>query len=188
MVFFRCWPTLKNFTEVGLNVTEAGNSTCDTLARNIARGTYHCWHNYWNYERTYGPLLDSNKKVYVVRTEHLWRDFDEIEAALVGSESGSGPTTVAGQKSGGGSKEVTNRFERNGDELSLLGQQNLCRALCREIQVYKKILRLSVNLSAAEKNKTLQELAKTCPLEADEAGCGKEGEGVLQNDPLVHSV
>lgn len=97
MVFFRCWPTLQSFTEVGLHVTgEARNSasTCDTMARNIARGTVHYWHNYWNYERTYEPLLlDSNKTVYVVRTEHLWKDFDGIEAALIGS-SGSGlPTT-----------------------------------------------------------------------------------------------
>eukprot|EP00588_Corethron_pennatum_P005065 CAMPEP_0194290944 /NCGR_PEP_ID=MMETSP0169-20130528/42401_1 /TAXON_ID=218684 /ORGANISM="Corethron pennatum, Strain L29A3" /LENGTH=372 /DNA_ID=CAMNT_0039038685 /DNA_START=171 /DNA_END=1290 /DNA_ORIENTATION=- len=183
MVFFQCWPTLKSFTEVGLNITGAGISTCDILARDIARGTVHCWQNYWNYERTYGPLLDSNKTVYVVRTEYLWRDFDEIEAALIGS--GSEPTTVAGQTSGGGSEEVTNRFERNdGDELSLLGVQG---SLSRDTG-YKKTLLLSANLSAAEKEKTQQELVKTCPLEASWAGCGKQGEGVLQNDPLVHSA
>ena len=144
MAFFRCWPTLKKFTEAGLAVPGAGRSACGAWARDAARGSRHCWHNYWNYERSYGPLLRTDKEVHAVRTEHLWEDFNRVGVGFVGPAG-------AERGDGDGAGGHTNGFGRPEGGLSPLGRRNLCRALCREIQVYKKILGLAVNLNRQKK-------------------------------------
>ena len=42
----------------------------------------------------------------------------------------------------------------------------ICNALCNDIQVYKKILRLAENLDASQVEKSIEELMEKCPVEA----------------------
>mmetsp|Transcript_15654 Transcript_15654/g.24118 ORF Transcript_15654/g.24118 Transcript_15654/m.24118 type:complete len:139 (-) Transcript_15654:268-684(-) len=47
--------------------------------------------------------------------------------------------------------------------LSIPARQNLCRALCREIQIYKQLLQLAINLDEMDKEVSLSELEELCP-------------------------
>jgi hypothetical protein len=54
--------------------------------------------------------------------------------------------------------------------LSDRAQTLLCAALCDEIQVYKRILRMAVNLKESDVQESIDELRESCPLEADLPG------------------
>ena len=75
--------------------------------------------------------------------------------------------------------ERRNSHGRKSPRLGRQGQENLCRALCREIQVYKKILSLASNLSTKDKVETLKELAETCPQETRDSHCSVQYDGEL---------
>ena len=52
--------------------------------------------------------------------------------------------------------------------LSLDGRKNLCRALCDEIQLYKRLLNSATNLDAKMKQASMDELLRSCPNELRE--------------------
>lgn len=87
--FFQCWPTLQSFASVGLNGTSNSYSSshdeCTAWAWGIATGKIHCWHNFWNYNRTYGTLLGTQKEIFAIRTEHTWDDWVGIDRMLGGT-------------------------------------------------------------------------------------------------------
>ena len=47
----------------------------------------------------------------------------------------------------------------------------ICAKLCNEIQNYKKILRLSVNLSEEQVQESIDEVKSSCPIEALSTTC-----------------
>jgi hypothetical protein len=51
------------------------------------------------------------------------------------------------------------------ETLSHLGRLNLCHALCDEIQIYKKLLHLAINIDEASESQSLDELLFSCPNE-----------------------
>jgi hypothetical protein len=67
------------------------------------------------------------KEVYVIRTEHLWDDFSDIDSML-------------GGKGTGFKRERTNKGKRK-LSLSRQSRTNLCCALVNELVVYEEILR-----------------------------------------------
>ena len=54
---------------------------------------------------------------------------------------------------------VTNRT------ISAQGLKNLCYYLCSEIQIYKLVLKRSVNLNETDRLLPLQSINETCPIE-----------------------
>jgi len=62
----------------------------------------------------------------------------------------------------------------SGDELKYLSDESkrlICERLCNEIQNYKKILRLSNNLSEKQTQESIDELMNSCPIEAMATTC-----------------
>ena len=60
--------------------------------------------------------------------------------------------------------------------LSYAGRSNLCRALCNEIQIYKDLLHLAINIDRDGENESLDELIATYPDESRE----------IRDCPLIH--
>lgn len=192
--FFHCWPNFTAFTEIGLledaddeyvNLTQTNTTgtitteQCKAWAWDAVWGIRHCWHNYWNFERTYGPLLQSGKQIFAIRTEHLGKDWAAIESILQQSDHEAGANIATETNI---IFERRNSHGRKSPRLGRQGQENLCRALCREIQVYKKILSLASNLSTKDKDETLKELAETCPQETRDSHCSVQYDGELPDD------
>jgi len=95
----------------------------------------------------------------VLRVEHLDEDWSEVDR-IVG---GTGDALPASRSHANEAAEkplpVSNRT------ISAGGMANLCRALCGEIQVYKKILSAAANLDERKLEETMGELRETCPEE-----------------------
>ena len=66
----------------------------------LCQGQRHCFHNYWNYNRTYGNLLDQHEQrkaqskkgnspernqIDVIRSEHAVDDWNNIDKLLGGT-------------------------------------------------------------------------------------------------------
>jgi len=181
---FKCWNTLQSLAEVGLAMPDTPSTTnpterdehCRSWAWDYLRGVRHCWHNYWNYNRTYGELLDRHddqqpqqeqSHIYVIRTEHAAEDWAAIDQLWGGT--GATPKfaesknnfTAAGSADAG-STTATKKPDKT---LSVEGRANLCRALCEEIQMYKRLLRAAANLDADRRRISIDELLRSCPNE-----------------------
>jgi len=106
------------------------------------------------YSSRYGtPALEAEKEIIAYRTEHLADDWKRVDVMLGGD--GHVPSNLWGNDSSQKDWPVKN------NTVSEQGHQNLCRALCHEIQIYKQILVRAINLDDADVNASLQEL--NCP-------------------------
>lgn len=195
-----------NNTTIWTNRNSASKSECELLAQELVIGTRKCWHNYYNYNFTYGRLLqqeaasasssssDHQKRgrgksrkrkrkrkvtIYAIRTEHLEEDWREIDRILGGAGSGSGSDSNSSHSSnvkslrknswgGGGTGKSSSSKVGPNKTLSYAGRSNLCRALCNEIQIYKGLLQLAINIDRDGENESLDELIATCPDESRE--------------------
>ena len=141
---------------------------CRRWAQAAARGAIPAsYHNFWNYEWYLDHLLSgrdaggdgAKKEIFVLRVEHLDEDWSEVDR-IVG---GTGDALPASRSHANEAAEkplpVSNRT------ISAGGMANLCRALCGEIQVYKKILSAAANLDERKLEETMGELRETCPEE-----------------------
>lgn len=225
-LFFQCWDSIQSLSENGLRpATEAVDDENDagatnndtttttqdasdllvacrkttTLAWDMVAGKRKCWHNYFNYNFTYGQLLHeatgqqqitywnsngsngveynqnpnfhrrdrrrSNVTIYAIRTEHLEEDWTKINLMLGGSNDGVGKAGLSVFRKNDWTNESTIVPNKT---LSAVGRLNLCRALCEEIQIYKKLLHLAVNIDEDGKKESLDELLRSCPMESRE--------------------
>lgn len=169
---------------------------CRAWAWDSIRGERNCWHNYFNFNFTYGSLVKEmtlqnganinynsrnysrasekrNKNIFVIRTEHLENDWTTIDVMLGGNGTEGMPILHKNTWS----KNINNSrrgIQINGPSntpnktLSRRGRLNLCRALCDEIQIYKKLMRLAVNIDVGSEKQSLDELLHTCPNETRE--------------------
>lgn len=55
--------------------------------------------------------------------------------------------------------------------ISKIGTMYLCKYLCTEIQLYKKILTRAVNLNQTDRQNSFVDLNETCPIEANTDYC-----------------
>ena len=234
---FQCWDSIQAMAEDGLsfdfgisvnvsvsaaaktetnrnstaNTTTWTNTTsksdCQWLAQELVLGTRKCWHNYYNYNFTYGRLLQEaasastsssdqkrsrnrsrNITIYAIRTEHLEEDWGVIDRMLGGDESDSDSNSDSDSSHSLNVKSLRKNSWREGTgksssskvvpntTLSYAGRSNLCRALCNEIQIYKELLHLAINIDRDGENESLDELIATCPDESRE----------IRDCPLIH--
>jgi hypothetical protein len=118
------------------------------------------WHAYNNYE-FYLKQLPHNASIGVIRSEHMLDDWNSMEAML-GSDARARPFPA---------RNTASKEKELNKVLTQRAQELVCAALCQEIQVYKHYLHVAVNLHAAQVEQSLEELRRSCPLEADRVSC-----------------
>ena len=106
----------------------------------------------------------ATKMMYAIRTEHLEHDWTTIDRMLGGGAKDNNTTFTFVHKNKW--SEVGTRIPDK--TLSNAARSNICRALCEEIQIYKQMLRLAVNINADEEQISLNELLGSCPRESRE--------------------
>jgi len=146
---------------------------CSQMAWRAAAGSEgFAYHNQMNYGYYWNQIPQPARdfaRMAVIRTEHLEQDWYSVERVL-GSVNGDNSdndkndntTTkpaVFGKK---------NESDKNTTDavLSEVARRNLCAGLCREIQIYKRILYRAENLSPEDLAVSLAELAQNCPVQA----------------------
>jgi len=150
---------------------------CQQLAFDVARGKQRCTaHNSFNYEY-YVHLTKTLKEgtemypILAIRQEHLGEDWDTLEAAF------GGRSIQEDERTGSQIFQTTINptFPRSIEDeqrynslsfLSDAGRENLCVALCRDIQVYKYILFHAENLNESQVRQSILEVMNVCPEES----------------------
>lgn len=223
---YHCYQDMQSLSEHGLRRNSMTQNVsivhdvvkeeekCRSLAWNVIRGVQKCWHNYYNYNYTYGNLVQrmeeemkmeqmgstvetemeseevtsrstrKKKYIFVIRSEHALQDWNTVDIMLGGKgtthemplkntfssntyhrkKTKTATATAARSSWGFEPKNVPNKT------LSEIGRNNLCHALCEEIQIYKRVLSLAVNMKVNDdllykKDDSLDELLMTCPNE-----------------------
>lgn len=135
--------------------------------RAVAGSVGYSAHNYFNYEYYYDKVLKNarsrNPRIMVIRTEHLEEDWSSVETKVLGGPPLSNNFTFTHK----------NKTPKLMEDLTIddESRQNICQALCNEIQVYKKILQNAENLSKSAYAQSMHELAEYCPLETSTTKC-----------------
>lgn len=191
---YDCWDDIQSLSEQGLatsNNQHTVNQTmeeCRSWAWDGIRGKRKCWHNYYNYNFTYGNLVRYmegynsktkrsknmiKKQIFIIRTEHANEDWNNIDIMLGGDGTSIIPQT---NKFSHRHLERIKTYEHWGfpikdgtppnKTLSVSGRLNLCHALCEEIQIYKKLLFWALNLDEQSRRQSLDELLVSCPNES----------------------
>jgi hypothetical protein len=167
-----CFLSLEDFA---LHTIPPVNSThpfgCRKLAWDVTTGKEPCVsHNAFGYSYylyRFQQMSRETQRPYVlaIRSEHLAEDWDKLETGFGGEVSGklSGNVRFAHPPVSQNStmKKTLDIVEK--ERLSETGRKNLCRALCYEIQVYKKILEMAENLAERQVRESLQEVIDSCP-------------------------
>lgn len=167
---FECYPTLDSFTTNGLAPNTTLPDECQTLAQMSIplRGSSFSVglpHLRFNFDRYFPPLLAAEgKALYVVRTERMLNDMNSISFEL--GDDGSRLTGVVHQ-----SHWRSEDYPNKDRYISEKGMGNLCRHLCNEIQIYKQILARGINIGNEERESSLLQLSKSCPLQVKSAEC-----------------
>lgn len=92
-----------------------------------------------------------SRRIFVLRTEHLWDDYSRIDSLLGGR--GVRPLDV----------RIRDRNHTSTLQLNSRIRRALCRLLCREIFYYKLLLLESENLNAMEVRQSIDDLEDICP-------------------------
>ena len=156
-------PSLHQPLKVGTNLTAV---ECSHWAWAAVQGNmpadYHNAYNYdWYAHRILHDPHNKDADVFVLRVEHLEQDWTTIDTMLGGD--GSFPATMATKQNSASIKPLRITNHNTTD----VGIQNLCRALCDEIQVYKQLLVRAINLEADDIDASMEELRQQCPEETD---------------------
>ena len=101
------------------------------------------------------------KEVYVLRPEYLSYDWHNIKTVFQSEYN------------------IIRDFDRQSkpldktilDSISENGLKNICRLICKEVQIFTQLLNRAANLNDIEKKKSLQDLSRFCPIEIIENGC-----------------
>ena len=141
---------LANYTISASNIEDM---TCSERAWAAILGvrpfSYHEWYNYeyyWTELQNHRQLHNNGASIKILRSEHLSDDWSKISTEALFRHVNRGVTPA------------------NQTVLSDKAIHNLCRALCPEIQIYKKFLGAG-NLLQSESEESIQELSAMCPLE-----------------------
>lgn len=174
-----CFKTLQEFA---INCRNHTNATkCQKLAYSVASGQVHCGcssHNALGYDwysrkmqtmanNISTTTINHNITMLAIRTEHVAHDWDKLERRG-NSHSTTISSTSRFQSKSGNARQGSNSTTRQDAFLLKRARLNLCRALCHEIQVYKKLLYAAQNLNPMEVHESLYELIATCPDETRE--------------------
>ena len=165
-----CFQTLNSLGEALDLPNEKHSKYCQARAFSYVTGLdRRAGHAFSNLRRYYYEAFRNAKnltssKILVIRSEHFESDYQAAERKIASQQyfpdtQLSIPSVNAKQKS------EQDKF------LSQLSTQNLCHALCPEIQIYKYLLRTAINLDEDDYHQSMTELQEDCPLEAINDSC-----------------
>ena len=167
--------------DVGEALSPNSNVTdmCKSRAKASIDGTEHfgC-HHYFNYQ-FHLEAIPRDATIMTLRTEHLVEDWNSIERQLGGEE-------VLEQDNKVIARNNVNKASNN--KLKYLSEESrrlICAKLCNEIESYKKILRLSINLIKKQVQESIDEFMDSCPIEALATTCNDPMPNIT--DKLVNS-
>ena len=178
VVISACYKHFEHLTEVGLSFPRPSPSQplrvglnltaeeCSHWAWATVQGTmpadYHNAYNYdWYAQRLLNDPVNADAELFVLRVEHLEQDWRTVDKMLGGD--GSFPSTMSSRQNSATIKELRVPNHNTTD----IGLQNLCRAMCDEIQVYKKLLQRAINIEPEDYDASMEDLRRQCPEEVD---------------------
>jgi len=171
--------------------TAAGTTTTTTTTQECAQRAWravtgeegYAYHNQMNYGYYWNqiPNVDS-VRMAAIRTEHLEQDWYSMERLLAShdahsKQSSNHPVVDNNNNNATSSKPAVfgvkneSTKTKQDTEISEVARQHLCAGLCDEIQIYKRILRRSQNLSPADVQDSLTLLEQNCPRQAVMDAC-----------------
>jgi len=172
-IAYKCFPTLESFA----GLLQRGNSTdcdypytekdvvidnCSELACAALHGkVHHFTHLFYSYRHVFErmPLPDaaSHRKWYVIRNEHLWDDWFDVNERLGDPSDGPrDPPTYTARNVTGLKLPVTR-------EISDARRDQLCKAVETEYEAYFSILKLADNVDEYDLEEALEVAEKNCP-------------------------
>jgi hypothetical protein len=163
-LYLDCFDTIGQLAEWGLS--EDGNATaaCKRRAAEAIEGSTRFEnHLYFNFQY-HLEMIPKDSRIITICTEHLVEDWNSAELAVGGEKNLLGQNQTAIPRINTGNPAYENHLK---DESRVL----ICEKLCNEIQVYKRILRESVNLSEDQMEESIVELSHSCPIEAAATSC-----------------
>jgi len=172
----RFW-TINDLVNHGLASEGLATAECKDLAYRTIRGQeQHGNHLFFNYQYYVSQTITAtssstpnDSKILVIRSEHAVQDWNTIEKMIAPDSP----------------DEVVQEFPRSNAQKSLYKTDKdtvlsestrllLCESLCKEIQMYKKLLYHAVNLNAKDFAISMDELYQTCPIQARTEECPGE--------------
>eukprot|EP00581_Thalassiosira_minuscula_P016367 CAMPEP_0183713986 /NCGR_PEP_ID=MMETSP0737-20130205/8697_1 /TAXON_ID=385413 /ORGANISM="Thalassiosira miniscula, Strain CCMP1093" /LENGTH=277 /DNA_ID=CAMNT_0025942885 /DNA_START=595 /DNA_END=1428 /DNA_ORIENTATION=- len=166
-LYVKCpFDSIDSLAQRGLSPRGNATEVCKRRAEGFVEGTLELGiHSYWNYQ-FHLEGIPHNARILTIRQTHLVEDWNAIEQLIGGQHNilGANQTVLQHQNA---HKNATNTNTLTYDEkyLSEESRSLLCKSLCNEIQVYKKILAVSENLSEDQLRQSLKELKQSCPHE-----------------------
>lgn len=164
MLFVECYKQFDELALYGLqplkkgtmNVTKPKDMTCPQRAWAAVLGardfSYHEWYNYEHYWTAIQPyIVNAKVTVKVLRTEHLLDDWTGLS------------TEPLYRRVNQGSEHTNTTTTTPISKFAPQALQNLCRALCPEIQIYKQLLKRAENLNDAQVQESLKDVQDSCP-------------------------
>ena len=147
------------------NVTET-TTTCQHRAHEALIGTTRFEnHLYFNFQY-HLEMIPPNARIITMRTEHLGEDWISSELAVGGVDySNHHEDGISIPRINTGSNTTGTNYLN--DNLRKL----VCHELCNEIQAYKRILYESINLKDDQVQESMEELKRSCPVEAVATFC-----------------
>jgi len=119
-------------------------------------------HWYFNYQY-YFEAIPSDSKILTIRNEHIEEDIRSIENSF-GCHEQERLALAKSMNKNTWSDQVDLHLSE--ESISIL-----CKALCNEIQIYKKILYRALNISPDQLRMSMMDLEAKCPEEAIAEDC-----------------
>lgn len=173
---YKCYLTPNMFFTKGLSSSlssiDEKDKGCKIFAVNALKGNVKagCPHFYYNYNYYTEQILSMNNEaqhdIFLIRTEQFWQDWTSIHEYL-----GGNPNAILKIKPKTHYEKRNISKSANNRNISINGIRNACRILCNEIQIYKKLLMVGINLNDTDRLLSLKELNHTCPIETNASFC-----------------
>eukprot|EP01082_Thalassiosira_pseudonana_P009766 g8724.t1 g8724 contig33:76630-77940(+) len=168
-LYLDCFDTIEQLAQDGLAKQNGKDRTlCEHRAETAIDGSGRFGNQLFFNFQWHLEAVPKGARIMTIRTEHLVEDWNSAEYIVgdgknkeaLGKNQTVIPHTNVNTYTAEKNKEVS-------DESSVL----LCERLCNEIQVYKHILKVSINLSEDQVQQSIDELAVSCPIEAESTSC-----------------
>jgi hypothetical protein len=170
--FLPCFPDLDTFVEAIDSTIEdedsiIDSSNCTHLATGALQNRFERLAGHFFFDTKYVERLlpahywqtDTDIRIMVVRTEHLWHDWTTANQLLgqdvVATFPHSSTRNFTTSKNGGVFPVSKKLSEKN--------QKLLCTALSFDYQAYLQLVAVAANLSPVEKLQSLERAQQNCP-------------------------
>ena len=179
-LFVDCYDHLETLAVEGLGTELTGTipinvtkMTCPQRAWATVMGARsfgdHSWYNYEYYNEVMGRYAGNCPRILVMRNEHLLEDWDSVhemwQLANATTSNTNHTATTFGEQLFEVKVRTSAQKKTDVEPLSKEALQNLCRALCWEIQHYKRILLSAENINERQMAAAMEELQVYCPNE-----------------------